>query len=147
MMDGRQKSDSCIVPWKPANKAPNGAAEPVEGRRGPRAEVSAKHVADPVPRITLFQASALYARRSGGGPATRPPACALSTLGRSRMREFRSYGSVRGARGNPCPYRAPPFHAVFGLKIIYCSRSSDMKVCGTAVSLTPLIWGMRSWSG
>jgi len=43
----------------------------------------------------------------GGGSASRVPACALSTRGRSRMREFRSSGSVRGARGNPCPYRDP----------------------------------------
>jgi len=43
----------------------------------------------------------------GGGPASRPPACASSTRGRSRMREFRSSGSVRGARGNPRPYRDP----------------------------------------
>ena len=34
MMDGREKSDSSIVPGKPANKAASAAAEPVEGREG-----------------------------------------------------------------------------------------------------------------
>jgi RNA-directed DNA polymerase len=34
MMDGREKSDSSIVPGKPANKAAPAAAEPVEGREG-----------------------------------------------------------------------------------------------------------------
>jgi hypothetical protein len=34
MMDGREKSDSSIVPGKPANKAAPAAAEPVERREG-----------------------------------------------------------------------------------------------------------------
>jgi RNA-directed DNA polymerase len=34
MMNGREKSDSSIVPGKPANKAAPAAAEPVEGREG-----------------------------------------------------------------------------------------------------------------
>jgi hypothetical protein len=34
MMHGREKSDSSIVPGKPANKAGEPAAEPVEGREG-----------------------------------------------------------------------------------------------------------------
>ena len=29
------------------------------------------------------------------------------TRGKSRMRSFRMYGSVRGAEGNLCPYRNP----------------------------------------
>src|SRR5205085_12427016 len=32
---------------------------------------------------------------------------AVDTLGGSRMRESRTYGSVRGARGNSRPYREP----------------------------------------
>ena len=33
MMHGREKSDRCVVPWKPPNKAEQSAAEGVEGRR------------------------------------------------------------------------------------------------------------------
>ena len=42
-------------------------------------------------------------------------ACALRTRGKSRMRQFLTYGSVRGAPGNGRPYRDPtPSHSTFG---------------------------------
>jgi len=40
MMNGREKSDSSIVPGKPANKAAPAAAEPVEGREGAEGNVA-----------------------------------------------------------------------------------------------------------
>ena len=73
MMHGRQKSDSCIVPRKPANKAPVGRCGAGGGKAGGHGqEVSAKHVADTEPRITLYQAPAPL--RQGSTAAVQPAA-------------------------------------------------------------------------
>ena len=85
MMHGHEKSDPAIVAVKPANKAERSAAELVEPRAGTegnagqlstrRTPVSDKRVTD------VGSHTVSYRRRTRGG---------------SRMRESRTYGSVRG---------------------------------------------------
>jgi len=100
MMHGRGKSDSAIVAVKPANKAEQSAAEPVE----PRAETkrnAGQHNTHRTPsRASVTQGLERIrqtAKETSGSPS--------GTQGRSRMRESRTYGSVRGALGNERPYR------------------------------------------
>ena len=103
MMHGREKSDLAIVAVKPANKvaprcgAVRGGANRsgVGGAKGgDQGECGlAKHVLDSEPgRVS----QALERIRQ---------ILAVWTRGGSRMRESRTYGSVRGARGNARPYR------------------------------------------
>ena len=103
MMHGRGKSDSAIVAVKPTNNAEQSAAEPVE----PRAETKGNAGRQSTHR-TLSRASVTQAleriRRTAKKKASGSP---LSTRGRSRMRETRSYGSVRGALSTERPYRDP----------------------------------------
>jgi hypothetical protein len=96
MMHGREKSDPAIVAVKPANKAKqahcggicgggrSGAGGAKGGGQGEYAP--AQHVLDAEPG----------SRDTGAGAytATLPS----HTRGGSRMRESRTYGSVRGAR-------------------------------------------------
>ena len=96
MMHGREKSDSVIVAVKPANKAERSAAEPVE----PRAETKGN----------AGQQSTHWTQhhtRVSQAPERIRQLLAVWTRGGSRMRESRTYGSVRGARGNSRPYRVP----------------------------------------
>jgi hypothetical protein len=96
-MYGRGKSDEAVVAMKPANKAERFA----EGRwsQGPRPRgmqaSTARSGLSARPRVS--PASAAYA----------PPPLRgrVWTRGRSRMRESRTYGSVRGAGSNLRPYR------------------------------------------
>jgi hypothetical protein len=99
MMNDREKSDPLIVAMKPANNDGQPSAEPVERRGG--AEGNA------------HQPSTLRTPSRDGVTAglarIRTAANALPSItqGGSRMREFRTYGSVRGARSNARPYRDP----------------------------------------
>ncbi len=52
----------------------------------------------------------LKSRARGFCPRTRATVSAPGTRGRSRMREYRSYGSARGAPGNRRPYRDWELH-------------------------------------
>lgn len=65
-------------------------------------------------------------RLTGLHPATFTPGQprGLTPLirGRSRVRESRSYGSARGAPGNPCPYRDPTLAFVTTAKAGSTSR-------------------------
>ena len=94
MMHGPEKSDSVIVAGKPTNKAERSAAELVERRAGTKGNAGQSSTRWTQSRISVTQGvgshTATYCRRSRGG---------------SRMRESRTYGSVRGARGNSRPYR------------------------------------------
>jgi hypothetical protein len=104
MMHGRGKSDSAIVVVKPANKAEPptaessavmpAAAEPVERRAGTKgnADWQSTHQTQRWARVS----QALDRMRQ---------MIAVGTRGRSRMRESRTYGSVRGALSNERPYR------------------------------------------
>jgi hypothetical protein len=84
MMHGHEKSDSVIVAVKPTNKAERSAAELGEPRAG-----------------TEGNARQLYGSELPSIPEVR-----------SRMRESRTYGSGRGARGNSRPYREVPTSAI-----------------------------------
>src|SRR5215213_6293604 len=93
-MHGQEKSDPAIVARKPTNVAGRPAAEPVERRAGARGERGpAKHAPGSGPDK----------RVPGAGP--RAANLPSTTQGGSRMRECRTYGSVRGAPSNGRPYR------------------------------------------
>ena len=93
MMHGPEKSDPVIVAGKPTNKAERSAAELVEQRAGTKGNVGQLSTCRAQNRISVTQ---VLARIRQNLPLT---------LGGSRMRESRTCGSVRGARGNSRPYR------------------------------------------
>ena len=93
MMHDREKSDSAIVAGKPTNKAGKPATESVEPRAGAEGNASQQSTH-----------RAQYRRRVSQA-LERVRQVAVRTRGGSRMREIRSYGSVRGAVGNDRPYR------------------------------------------
>src|SRR5215510_678690 len=95
MMHGREKSDLAIVAMKPANKANEptaeastgaNAAEPVERRAGAKGNAHQQSTYWTQSQVRVSQA---LARIRQLVPS--------HTRGRSRMRESRTYGSVRGA--------------------------------------------------
>ena len=99
MMYELEKSDSLVVPRKSANKAGLLAAEPMEGSGGIARNAHLQRTArtqSRTRRVTRADRHTCGCGRIG---------CASSTRDRSRMREFRSYGSVRGALGNRRSYR------------------------------------------
>src|SRR5215470_3180957 len=96
MMYVRETSDSAIVAGKPTNKAVLTAAEPVERRAGAKGNASQQSTGRAQNRTN---------RVTGAGAYTvsrlqRPPSL---TQGGSRVREFRSHGSERGAVSNGVP--------------------------------------------
>ena len=107
MMHGTEKSDSVIVPRKPANKAQastvasiaveRSAAEPVERRAGTKGNAGQQSTCRAQNRVSV--SPALERIRKVASPS--------DTQGGSRMPELGPYGSVRGARGNSRPYRDP----------------------------------------
>ena len=99
MMHGREKSDSAIVAGKPTNKAVLTAAEPVERRAGAEGNASQQ---------STDRAQNRANRVTGAGARTASRKISTSpsfTQGGSRVREFRSHGSERGAVSNDRPYR------------------------------------------
>src|SRR5215207_6507246 len=95
-MHGGGKSDEAIVAVKPANEAEQSAAELVE----PRAEAKGNAV-----RQSTYRTQCRGWRVTSAGSHTPPrPRCVVWTRGGSRMRESRTYGSVRGALSNERPY-------------------------------------------
>src|SRR5258706_11467153 len=94
MMHEREKSDLAVVAVKPANKAERSAAEPVERRAGARGNAGQHSTYRAQYRESVSQA--LERIRQVSPSLTR---------GGSRMRESRTYGSVRGALSNGRPYR------------------------------------------
>ena len=95
MMDGGGKSDEAIVAGKPMNKAERSAAESVERR------------AEAEGNASQFSTDRIQSREdvSQGLERIRQAALPSTTRGGSRMRESRTYGSVRGALSNERPYR------------------------------------------
>jgi hypothetical protein len=94
------KSDGRILPGKPPNKGMR-LAEAVEGRRPAKGNTRFRATCRTQSRVCVLLSD----------PGVREAASAASpplTRGGSRMREIRSYGSVRGAGGNPSPYRDKP---------------------------------------
>ena len=94
MMNGRGESDSAIVAGKPTNKAERSAAEPVEPRAGAEGNASWQSTHRAQYRVTCVT-----------GAGTRAAGLPLDTQGGSRVREFRSRGSVRGR--SVTTYREP----------------------------------------
>jgi hypothetical protein len=97
-MHGPEKSDLAVVAVKPANKAGQpaaeqsaaklDAAEPVERRVGTKGNADQQSTSRTQSRISVSQA-----------PERIRQAIAVWTRGRSRVRESRKHGSVRGALG------------------------------------------------
>ena len=87
MMHGCGKSDFAIVAEKPANKAEQFAAESVEPRAETKGNANQQSTCRAQNRISVSQA-----------PDRMRQLLAVWTRGGSRMRESRTYGSVRGAR-------------------------------------------------
>jgi len=94
MMNERGKSDPAIVAANPANKAEPSAAEPAERRAGTKGNADQQHMGRTQSRETMSQVLARIRQIA-----------VTHTQGRSRMRESRTYGSVRGAGRNLRPYR------------------------------------------
>ena len=89
MMHGPEKSDPGIVAMKPANKTEQSVAEPVERRAGTKGNVDQQSTCRTQSRISVSQALERIRKVQNALPS--------HTRGGSRMRESRTYGSVRGA--------------------------------------------------
>src|SRR5271169_2088051 len=85
MMNGPEKSDFAIVAAKLTNKAERSAAEPVERRAGTKGNAGQLSTCWTRSRISVTQVLARIRHHT-----------AVDTLGGSRMRESRTYGSGRG---------------------------------------------------
>src|ERR1700730_5761140 len=121
MMHGHEKSDSAIVAVKPANKVERSAAEPVEPRAETKGNVGQQSTRRTQSRISVSKALARIRQ-----------IVAVDTRGGSRMRESRTYGSVRGARGNSRPYRDIQFAAL------------HESGCGIVSRVTPVHTALRN---
>ena len=97
MRQGMEKSDALIVPMKRANKAGVSAAECVEGSGAKEMNVELQSTVRTLSRVAASQAQGHL--REAVSNASR------HTRLKSRMREFRLSGSVRGAVSNHRPYR------------------------------------------
>ena len=93
MMHGPEKSDPVIVAGKPTNKAERSAAELAEPRTGTKGNADRQSTHWIRARRACHRRWNAYGRRLPS-----------HTRGGSRMRESRTCGSVRGARGNSRPY-------------------------------------------
>src|SRR6202045_3201363 len=94
MMHGREKSDSAIVAEKPTNKVVFGHGGAGGAKGGGQGECEpAKHASDTVPKMRVTGAGA----HTASSPSL--------TQGGSRVREFCTHGSGRGAVSNDRPYR------------------------------------------
>ena len=109
MMHGHEKSDPAIVAVKPTNKAEGPAVARAAGE---------KHAAEPVERRAGAKGNA--DRQSTDWTQSQAPVSqtldrirqtiAVWTRGGSRMRESRTYGSVRGAcESTSLPLRCAPY--------------------------------------
>src|SRR4249920_400012 len=125
MMHGREKSDSAIVAVKPTNKAERSAAEPVEPRAETKGNAGQQSTRRTHSRISVSKALARIRQ-----------IVAVDTRGGSRMRESRTYGSERGARGNSRPYRDRCFAALhefgYGTKRRTAASTNSVAIGGTA---------------
>ena len=111
MMHEPEKSDSAIVAVKPANKTAvaMAVAEWVEPRAGTKGNTEQSHTRRTQSRCSVSQRLNRVRNATRQGKkvtsAAAEMALALPTQGRSRMPELGTYGSVRGASSNGCPYR------------------------------------------
>ena len=138
MMHGHEKSDPAIVAVKPANKAERSAAELVEPRVGTEGNAGQQSTRRTQRRASVAQALERYGK-------WRAIALPSRTRGGSRMRESRTYGSVRGARGNSRPYRESryiglkkPVGAPSGPRLLKFLLLPNEMICPLLVALIPL---------
>jgi hypothetical protein len=104
MMHGHEKSRSAIVAVKPTNKAERSAAE--QSTAEPAAAESVERRAETKGNVDQQRTRRTQRRISVSQMLARiRQIVAVDTRGGSRMRESRTYGSERGARGNSRPYR------------------------------------------
>ena len=127
MMNGPEKSDPGIVAMKPANKTEQSVAEPVERRAGTKGNADQQSTCRTQSRISVSQALERIRKVQNALPS--------NTRGGSRMRESRTYGSVRGALSNERPYRVPIFAALHE----FASDTVDGSSTGTRV---PKMWAL-----
>ena len=98
MMHGAEKSDPGIVAMKPANKTEQSVAELVERRAGTKGNAYRRSACTGLrARFACHRRWSAYGKVQNALPS--------HTRGGSRMRESRTYGSVRGALSNERPYR------------------------------------------
>ena len=98
MMYELKKSHSLIVPMKSANKTGLLVAEPMEGSGGIARNADLRRTARTLCRLRCVPGAARIRMAMHCGRA-------LSARDKNRMREFRTYGSVRGVCSNAHPYR------------------------------------------
>jgi hypothetical protein len=117
MMHAHEKSDPAIVAMKPANKAARSATEPsvkepaaaesVERRVGTKGNADWQSTRRTQSRVSVSQALERIRQMEAD-------CSAVYTRGRSRMRESRLYGSVRGALGQRASLPRPLVMTAFG---------------------------------
>lgn len=108
-MYGGEKSDGCVVPLKPSNKAGLVAAERVEGRCPLKGSMIGRPVPDIVPDIVGRSPPSCANRRWMGRP--KPECRSVIARERSPSRASRTMGSVRGRRaiaGPTATRNSPP---------------------------------------
>jgi hypothetical protein len=129
MMHGHEKSRSAIVAVKPTNKAERFAAESVERRAETKGNVDQQRTRRTQRRISVSQ---MLAR-------IRQDIVAVDTQGGNRMRESRTYGSVRGVRGNSHPYRDAAS---------WCgpARASPPQVRSSPCAIFPIFANCATWT-
>ena len=124
-MHGREKSDRCVVPMKPANKAERSAAEWVEGRHLVEGSIGpGTHAPDTGPGWRVATTGTISVRNCMGCP--NPERRSGITRDRSPVRESRTPGSVRGARSNARPYRDRT--AVLGGHVEQCGDCGHQRI-------------------
>ena len=95
-----EKSHSLVVPMKSANKTGLLVAESMEGSGGIARNAELHSTVRTLRRLSCVTGARphTWGRNCGPRPTTRD---------KNRMREFRTYGSVRGVPSNGHPYRDP----------------------------------------
>ena len=98
MMYELEKSHSLIVPMRSANKTGLLVAESMEGSGGIARNAELQRTVRTLCRLSCVPGAARIRGAVSCGPAS-------SARDKNRMREFRTYGSVRGVPSNGHPYR------------------------------------------
>ena len=106
-MNEPRKSDSPIVLMKSPNKAGQPAAEGVEGRGLAKGNLPRQNAPRTQCRQGAYSAPGRVRHAVRNTHRVFLPRADVTTQGRSRMREFRSSGSVEGVMGNHDFYSDP----------------------------------------
>ena len=108
MMHGHGKSDEAVVAMKPANEVERSVEKSVEQRAEAKGNASQQSTFRAQNRGDASQALERIRQR-----VKKNSALSSHTRGGSRMRESRTYGSVRGALSNERPYRDRSVPTIF----------------------------------